>query len=64
MFGGLIKGIENDGRIQTAKLPFVLGGAKFMGIGSNWEQSLPLASNGSMTTAFSLFFLIYPKFLR
>jgi hypothetical protein len=46
MFGGLIKGIENDGIINIMKFFFV----KLIYIGSNRAQSLPLESYGSTTT--------------
>jgi len=64
IFGGLMKGIEKEGRIQISKLPLDLFLLKFSGIGSNWLQILPLESNGSINTAFCLFLAIELKFLR
>ena len=64
IFGGLINGILNEGRIQTANALFVFGAEKFISIGSKFSQSRPFASNGSITTAFWLFFYIFLKFLR
>lgn len=52
MFGGFIKGIEKEGLIIMLKPLFVLGGEKFILMGSKDWQRRPFTSNGSMITAF------------
>jgi hypothetical protein len=52
MFGGLINGILKEGLMYTLNLitPLSLDLGKFIMIGSNYSQSLPATSKGSMTT--------------
>ena len=59
MFGGLMKGIENEGRIHRVNEPFVIYFEKFIFIGSNCSHKRPFTSNGSMITAPLLFFWIF-----
>lgn len=59
MFGGLMKGIENEGRILSVNDPLAFYFVKFIFIGSNYSQRRPLISNGSITTVPLLFFCIF-----
>ena len=53
MFGGLMKGMEKEGRMSTenAGLPLLAAFGNRITIGSNYSQRRPFTSNGSMMTA-------------
>ena len=56
MFGGLMNGIEKDGRIASVNEPLAFCFEKFIFTGSNCSHRRPLMSKGSMTTVPLLFF--------